>query len=328
MTLQPLPICPAPYPDELMSGWIERIGLFYDTGYDGAVALLHAHQGRTAWDGNEDMDADPELRESLRQWSGRRAEELPSLLDAATDKILGPPARLTYCPACWDQDVAEGRQPYIRCQWSSWISVHCSRHGSWLTGRRPRTKHEGRMNGWIGIWQSRDRWASAFDHRADASLEVSAVGFSPDTFEQPSAGWVEFESDVRRALGQLPNETADPFAGASIFPAIVSPQLARVRRDARTALQLRPVRLSIDDLDILCYRRARPAWIANRIACLATAVEIVRARDDRAPLFSGVRRIVDAARHIFTEELRCISLTKSGNFSESARQGHLRSHHW
>ena len=106
MRLATLPFTPAPYPDELLSSWIERIGLFYDVGYAGALAVLAPDITAGVWGRTDDFDADPELHRAASEWSGRPASQIPCTLDRYDPDTLDITARVAYCPACWDDDVA------------------------------------------------------------------------------------------------------------------------------------------------------------------------------------------------------------------------------
>jgi hypothetical protein len=104
MSLRPLPFTPTPLPDELLSSWIERIGIFYAIGYEGAFALLAPYRPRYR-DINHDPDTDPEVRAALVNWTGRDANALPTLLDPTDRGALDVAARLGYCPTRTNSSV-------------------------------------------------------------------------------------------------------------------------------------------------------------------------------------------------------------------------------
>ena len=249
------------------------------------MATLFAREGPADWDPDGDVDADARTQAALCEWTARPLSEVPKLIDSSDPDTLDPAARVAYCPACWDDDIATRRQPYIRRHWALWTAVHCPRHARWLSGRRPRTQFESRMNGWTDIWCSRPAWARAVDQQYDALLEASASGFRSDSFDTPTGGWSEFGVEVQRVLGRDSNTRMAPFAPGSIMASIASPAFVRLRRDVRAAMQIRPAHIRLDDIDLKGYTRPEPAWIANRVVCMAIATEFVRLLDERRPLF-------------------------------------------
>jgi hypothetical protein len=42
--------------------------------------------------------------------------------------LLAPSARLAFCPACWQEDRAAGREPGLRREWSGVLRTMCARH--------------------------------------------------------------------------------------------------------------------------------------------------------------------------------------------------------
>ena len=127
----------------------------------------------------------------------------------------------------------------------------------------------------------------------------TAAAFPPGSFQQPRDQWRNFEADVATAIGRPEGAPEDPFAVGSILGAVVSHDFAMLRRDVRAALQRRPAHIRIEDFDFIQYRRPEPVWIANRIACLVIAADVVRLLDDRPPLFPRVRRILAGAECVW-----------------------------
>ena len=58
----PLPYAPPPNSDELLSSWIERIGLFYGIGYLRARVMLDPTRFANVWGENEDLDSSEDIR--------------------------------------------------------------------------------------------------------------------------------------------------------------------------------------------------------------------------------------------------------------------------
>ena len=64
MTTPSLPATPNPYADELMTSWVERIGLFYGAEYLDTLGLLHAHGPHIVGDPHIDVSLDQCLAQS------------------------------------------------------------------------------------------------------------------------------------------------------------------------------------------------------------------------------------------------------------------------
>lgn len=78
---QVLPVCPAPYRDELISSWIERIGLFYGVNYETVMGVLFAAQRRALCPAESDCDTDSHTRQVLSEWTGWPLASIPPLLN-------------------------------------------------------------------------------------------------------------------------------------------------------------------------------------------------------------------------------------------------------
>jgi hypothetical protein len=169
--------------------------------------------------------------------------------------------------------------------------VHCPKHNTWLFARRPRLKGQSPLHPWANVWSSRPQWAEAFEYRYVAELAMSANGFSPDSFAQPSVPWAEFERDLEEALGP-DDDTTGPFATDSPTSVILSFDFAKLRHDVIETMQMAPPIQRLDDRDIICYPWQKPVWIAARIACVVIAVECLRLVEGRAPAFPTVAPLV------------------------------------
>jgi hypothetical protein len=322
-----LPYYPEPYTDELLSSWLERIGLFYGVGYHVAMASLFLNEGPAAWDGTGDVDADPRTRDALCAWTDRQSAEVPRVLDSGDPDRLDIAARVTYCPACWDDDTSRGRSPHVRRQWARWTTVTCAVHEIWLSARRPRLLDESRMNGWAPVWRSRPQWAEATGQRYDSLYDATATAFVSETFDRPVGRWPDFEAEVSRALGRNRDPSANPFGPASTLVDVVTHEFAGLRRDVRLSLQIRPPSIRLDDLDLSGYKRPEPVWIANRIACIAIVVELARMSANREPLFPRVRPLVESAECARALRARRFGLTNDGNLRRARSALRPQSHH-
>jgi hypothetical protein len=287
----PLPFTPAPFADELLSSWIERIGIFYGIQYENTLALLGVPMLLPP-NSKVDVDADPVIRERVAKWAGRDVNSVPMALDADDPEILDETARLTYCPRCWDDDVVVGHAPYIRRIWSRWMTVSCGRHETWLTARRPRLYRESPRNGWEGVWQSNPRWADAGNLKHDPLMTVTANAFAPNTFVQPDLDWKTFEHVIM--LINQEYETCGFMEAGSVLRAVISPEFLSLRSKVFASMQTPPA-IRLNDFDLHGYRRAEPGWIATRIACLVIAVELVRTVSGSEPIFLSARAIIETS---------------------------------
>jgi hypothetical protein len=214
---------------------------------------------------NEDLDSSEDIRRLLISLTGYGERVVPPLLPTTSSGILDVSARLTYCPACWHEDAENGRAPYIRPQWSSWSSVLCTMHETWLSARRPGSHFGSELNGWAPIWQTDSNWALAAYLRHDPAMRPFASGFEPRSILPPTCGWkcvdAEFQAmvlDKARVL-QLASRPESSSVRAHVWDAL------EVARNPR-----------VTDFDLRGYRSAEPGWIADRICCLALAAEIRR----------------------------------------------------
>jgi TniQ len=289
---RPLPFSPAPFPDEVLSSWIERIGIFYGFQYENALALLGAAMLLPP-DRKVDVDTDPGMRKRVAEWAGRDLTSVPTTLNADDPGILDETARLTYCPRCWDDDVVSGRAPYIRRIWSRWVTVSCERHKTWLTARRPRLYRDSLRNGWEGVWQSNPQWAKAGNLKHDPLMAVTANAFAPNTFVKPDSDWGAFERAIKLIYQEY--ETRGVLEAGSVLGTVISPEFLSLRARVLASMQSQPPAIRLNDIDLHGYRRAEPGWIADRIVCLVIAVELVRTVSGSGPIFLGARAIIDGS---------------------------------
>lgn len=242
-------------------------------------------------DSKEDVDRDSAMRKRVAEWAGRDVTSVPATFDAEDRRVLDEVARLAYCPRCWDDDVASGRAPYVRRIWSRWTTVSCGRHKTWLTARRPRIKKESLRNGWEGAWQSNQQWANASNLKHDPLMTVTANAFAPDTFAQPDLDWETFEHAV--VLINREQNRARLLGAGSVLQTAISSEFFALRTLVLASMQTQPPAMRINDIDLQGYRRAEPGWIANRIACMVIAIELVRMLSRQEPIFLDVRTIME-----------------------------------
>lgn len=309
-----LPIAPVPYPDELMSSWIERIGIFYGIDYYAAMADLLPHAGPAAWVRRDDVDADRVTHDELCAWVGLNQNQVPAVLDPHDPNTLDPIARLTYCPACWDDDVSRGGQPYLRRQWALWSTVSCKHHRTWLCARRPRIRGETPMSGWSGIWRSKPHWAQAMQLSQDPRYDLSKDAFTADMWPAPEGEWLAFEAAARELVRRSADTTLDPFGPQGTLTVITGDEFATLRHKVSREMRPRAETVQVREVDLKGYRRSQPGWIVGRIECIAIGVEIARQEANQPPLFPRVRRFTESAECAHDLRLRFRCLAKSGNF--------------
>ena len=295
MNCQRLPYAPPPYTDEVLSSWIERIGIFYGIGLLGARTLLTPTVWPVEWAKNEDLDTCYELRRLAVTWTGRDGSSSPAVWSESDSRMLEVSARLAYCPKCWDDDADNGRAPYIRRAWARWACVSCPSHKNWLAARMPGIGFGSTLNGWAAVWQSSRNWAQAAGLPYDPNRTAAARTFEPDSLKRPDCSWTDFEHQLA-GLASTPGN-ADPrvFHGDSVLGAVVRPELIGVRAKILRALQIRTPTVLVSDLDLRGYRRKEPGWISERIACLVMALDITRLEAARAPVLRDIRAIIEGS---------------------------------
>jgi hypothetical protein len=276
----PLPYTPPPNSDEVLSSWIERIGLFYGIGYLRTRMMLNLSRSAIAWGENEDVDSSDEVRRSLILLTGYDERVVPPLLDTTVSRILGVSARLAYCAACWHEDVEHGCAPYIRSHWSSRSIVMCVKHETWLSARRPGIQFGSELNGWAPIWSTEPNWARAANLGHDLAMRPFTLGFEPKGIVPPNCAWTRVNAEFQVMA-------SDKF----VFQLVSCPESASVRAHVLDAIEVaRNPRVT--DLDLRGYRSSEPGWIVDRICCLSVATEVRRMVLGIEPAFERVRAVL------------------------------------
>tara|TARA_Y100001951_G_scaffold105114_1_gene119973 strand:+ start:2741 stop:3808 length:1068 start_codon:yes stop_codon:yes gene_type:complete len=138
-----LPVAPRPFRDELLSSWMARVATRYGLEVPELVSYL-VGQGNSLPALRQIDDATPD-QEQLKIWSrGCRID--PARLERLSLKLRYPNrsrdwvlARtrggISVCLACFDADVAEGRDAYIRADWRLAERVVCPVHKEMLRDR-------------------------------------------------------------------------------------------------------------------------------------------------------------------------------------------------
>lgn len=140
-----LPVAPRPFRDELLSSWMARVAARYDLEVPGLTAYLVGQGGR-APDLRKIDDICPDCG-LLRLWArgcridSARLERL-SLKSRYTERpqdwfFEGARGTVPACLACFDADLAAGRDAYVRAEWRLAEQIVCPAHTEMLRDRCP-----------------------------------------------------------------------------------------------------------------------------------------------------------------------------------------------
>jgi len=137
-----LPVAPRPFRDELLSSWVARVAARYGAEPLELMVYLAGQGGRDAGARQvDDMAPDMEL---LRLWAKacrmdperlRRSSLASRYPDRPRDWFLTE--TVPACLACFDGDVAAGRDAYLRAIWRLAEQVVCPAHRTMLLDRCP-----------------------------------------------------------------------------------------------------------------------------------------------------------------------------------------------
>jgi hypothetical protein len=108
-------------------------------------------------------------------------------------------------------------------------------------------------------------WASAAYLRHDPAMRPFASGFDARSILPPTCGWKCVDAEFQAMV----------LDKARILQLASRPESSSVRTHVWDALEVAH-NPRITDFDLRGYRSAEPGWIADRICCLAVAVEIPR----------------------------------------------------
>jgi hypothetical protein len=137
-----LPVAPRPYQDELLSSWMARVAAHYGAEPLELVVYLAGQGGRDAGARQVD-DVVPDM-ELLRLWAQacridperlRRRSLASRYPDQPQDWFLNE--TVPVCIACFDADVAAGRDACLRVNWRLAEQVVCPTHRTMLLDRCP-----------------------------------------------------------------------------------------------------------------------------------------------------------------------------------------------
>ena len=137
-----LPVAPRPFRDELLSSWVARVAARYGAEPLELMVYLAGQGGRDAGARQVD-DVAPDMR-LLRLWA-KACRIDPERLHrgALTSRYPDRPRdwlrneAVPVCLACFDADVAAGRDAYLRANWRLAEQVVCPSHRTMLLDRCP-----------------------------------------------------------------------------------------------------------------------------------------------------------------------------------------------
>lgn len=116
-----------PAPDETFSSILERAAAFWDMDRSELIGSWMLND-ICAGDAAEADTPTPELRAALAHTIGVDEGALTPTTIEHGDWVVAGGHRIAYCPLCWEEDAAQGRDPYFRRAWCSLATVQCEQH--------------------------------------------------------------------------------------------------------------------------------------------------------------------------------------------------------
>ncbi len=143
------------------------------------------------------------------------------------------------------------------------------------------------------VWQSQPHWAQAAGLRYEPRGQELAPAFVPSSLQRPRGTWDDFELQLTKVVSGDSNCARYGITAGSILAVVARPELLGLRTKALKALQVAAASPLVSDLDLRGYSRSEPGWIAHRIACLVTALELTRLAANSRPMLPSVRALVE-----------------------------------
>lgn len=148
-----LPYVPERRSDELLSSWLERTALWYGSSLEAFLGRAAQATGYDVSYAQVDVDLPTATCAYLSVQLGVSPWQLDAILLKHERDILTD-GRITFCVSCWDEDVREDDEPYLRRAWrSAWV-LHCPVHSHWLSDR-PEPCEAGAEQ----LWKEDFEWA-------------------------------------------------------------------------------------------------------------------------------------------------------------------------
>jgi hypothetical protein len=317
---------PVPEPQESLSSWVERIGMFYGTEYEPWLASLLSRAGRFPSPARHDVDCDREFRAHLLRATNLQEHDVPMVLDASSANVLHLSARSAFCPLCWDDDVASGRQPFVRRSWAFWHRIICRQHKTFLSARRRVGLRESQGSpSWTPVWRTRKSWARFLDISHDRGGLEAAVSYSPGRYTKLSlAELADFEAEIDRigveddvSVASTEFNECPARQAQQALDLVMTEGFLVVMQDVRRAILgiKGQANLSASKFDGVRYSGVshRPQLLENRMSALVTASEVLRFMEMREPISEYISRALfisvglhrtldnpDTGRHVST----------------------------
>lgn len=206
-----LPVAPRPFRDELLSSWMVRVAGRYGLEVPGLTAYL-AGQGGSAPDLRQidDINPDPGL---LRLWA-RGCWIDPARLKCLSLKSRYPERPQDWflegaggvapaCLACFDADLAAGRDGHMRADWRLAERVVCPAHKEMLRDRCPNCEGHLRIS-----FRMRDSRLRPFCRKCEGPL----TGRGGDAADRSGADFAEAVLGLQRQTGWIVRGDADILA--------------------------------------------------------------------------------------------------------------------
>jgi hypothetical protein len=202
-----LPVAPRPFRDELLSSWVERVAAHYGSEALGLMVYLAGQGGKDAGARQVD-DVAPDMG-LLSLWAKAcridperlRRRSLASRYPARTRDWFQTET-VPVCLACFDADVAAGRDAYLRGKWRLVEQVVCPAHRTMLLDRCPGCR--GRLRLSLRMLNGRLR---PFCRKCDAVL-TGGGGVTEDPLEADfAAGVLELQRQIGGIVSGSPGRS-------------------------------------------------------------------------------------------------------------------------
>jgi len=267
-----IPICPPPQPGETVSSWLERTACFFGCDYDHWISPILLELGEYEnW--QIDLDTSEPLRRLLSRQTGIPLSRIPAVSNDGLLDLLPSTARLGFCGRCWNEDVANQLQPFVRQIWTRWSSVHCYVHGIFLSARYPNLDKRDPLIRWQGIWNTRRAWRSAFDFDSQAH-------YSGDGWYTPVKSSKLPRAQHCRLLGIL-----ERFSRPDDISAAKAISVGLEVKSHAPDIQLSRTRIPrMTESSFRFSSTYKPFLLENRIAVLRLAAEVICLMEGTEPI--------------------------------------------
>ena len=299
MRVSQLPFVPRAQPDELLSSWLERIGLLYGASIEHVLGAVLAGSDRMPAMAGQDVDADPWMRERIVRWSGIDESLVPTSI--SLNGFLPACGRLAFCGRCWDDDVTQGRPPYIRQRWCHWAVVRCDVHQTWLSSRRPNPSPYCQNIGWSAVWQTTASWAAQFELQEQPEYRTRVIGLCGEEISRHLSFNAQIDADLER-LEQCscahPGKDRQTRLHRRILDTTSGELYAAKRSQIAHHVLPETQRFSTRDI-VPIFQPTGLLWLGDRLVCLLAAGELLRMREGRSaysPAIAGIVQTPDAEK--------------------------------